>query len=67
MGHFITKINFYLGEDQEAPVIGLEETHAQDQKNVAEGKKNLPIFYKTPMTIFFNETELFFEAPTLPN
>jgi len=23
-------------EDQEAPVIGLEETHAQDQKNVAE-------------------------------
>lgn len=24
------------GEDQEAPVIGLAETHAQDQKNVAE-------------------------------
>lgn len=47
MGHFITKIHFYLGEDQEAPVTGLEETHAQDQKNVAEGKKNLPIFYKT--------------------
>ena len=46
MGHFITKIHFYLGEDQEAPVTGLEETHAQDQKNVAEGKKFLPIFTK---------------------
>ena len=41
MGHYITKIHFYLGEDQEALVIELEETHAQDQKNVAEGKNFL--------------------------
>ena len=44
MGHYITKIHFYLGEDQEALVIELEETHAQDQENVAEGKIFLPIF-----------------------
>ena len=44
MGHYITKIHFYLGEDQEALVIELGETHAQDQKNVAEGKIFLPIF-----------------------
>ena len=46
MGHFITKIHFYLGEDQEAPVIGLEETHAQDQKNVAKGKNFNRFFTK---------------------
>ena len=60
MGHYITKIHFYLGEDQEALVIELEETHAQDQKNVAEGKKNTDFLQNTNDDFFFEWDWTFF-------